>query len=98
MPYPPVDHVRLFDAGAQAIEASVNLGYHSLVHHFISDELPAFFGVEAGEERIWVAAVAEDARRVGQEDEFLGLYMRGHRSGRGVGVHIEPLLLGIPGE
>src|SRR5262245_45242729 len=84
VPESAVDHVRLLDAGPEAVQARLDLRDHARVDDAAGDQVTAAGGVEAGDERALIAAVAQDAGRVGEEDEFLDLEVGGHRRSRGV--------------
>src|SRR5207249_2426260 len=72
VPQPAVDDVRLADAAAEAVQAGLHLGDHAGVDHAALDQLPAAPGIDAADQRRLIAAVTEDAGRVGQQHELLG--------------------------
>src|SRR5947209_19880728 len=68
---PAVDDVRLADAGAQALQAGLDLGDHPLVDHAALDQLAAAARVQAALQRGRLAAVQQDSRRVREQDQLL---------------------------
>ena len=54
-------------------------------------KIAAAGGVEVRTRSMSDPAVAENARRVGEKDEFLGLQMSGHSRGGGVGIDVQPV-------
>src|SRR5437762_9607500 len=67
MSEPPVDHVRLADAGTEALQTGFHLRNHAFVNSAALNELPASARIEAAQERTFVFLVLENAGRVGQD-------------------------------
>src|SRR5579871_3786405 len=90
-----VDHVRLADPGAEAVQAGLDLGNHAFVNDAAGDQLPTAGGIQAADEGTLVAAVHEDAGRVGEEHQFFSAQLPGHGGGGRVGVDVEPAAVGV---
>src|SRR5437764_804629 len=98
MSEPPVDHVRLADAGTEALQTGFHLRNHAFVNSAALNELPASARIKAAQERTFVFLVLENAGRVGQDDELFGLQLSGDGGGRRVGVDVEPTPVRIQGQ
>ena len=91
MAEPAVDDVGLADARFQDCQAGLDLGDHPLVDHPPGDQVAAFVGGQTRDQAGGFVAVHEDAGRVGQEDELLGLKRLGDGGGGGVGIDVQEL-------
>src|SRR5262249_9172381 len=98
MPDAAVDHVRLANAGPQAVQARLHLGDHAGVDDAPRDQVAAAGVVEVAQQRRLVVTVLQDAGDVAQEHELLGLQVFGHGGGGGVGVDVQPAAVGPDGQ
>src|SRR5262249_12837421 len=85
-----VEDVNLADAGGEAIETGLSFGQHAGVDNSVSDELATTVNVQTGNASPSIVTIAEDARRIGQENEFVGFQSGGDGGGSRVCVHVEP--------
>ena len=77
-----VDNVGLEYPGLEAGEACLDFGNHSAVNHAFGNQLAAFLGSQSPDQaRGFITCCGEFSRRIGEEDELLGLECPGH--GRG---------------
>lgn len=84
-----INDVDLADSGSQTFEAGVDFGNHPVRDDTLLDQRPAIIRREAFEEACGVMLVSEDSRRVGEEDELLGVEVARNRRGRCIGIDIE---------
>ncbi len=84
--------------GSQARQAGLDLRDHPLVDHALGDQVAALVGRQTRDQALGFVPVAEDAGRVGQEHELLGLQRHGDGRGGGVGVHVEPAAVVVLGQ
>ncbi len=80
-----IDDMNALDAIACGIERRADLGEHAAGQGAIGDHVIDLFRRHAGDQP---ARLVEDARRVGQQDQLLGLENFGDLAGHDIGVDV----------
>ena len=81
----------------QGANTALGLWGHAALHHPIGDQLPGLAEAELTNQGGRVVLIAQYSRRIGEQDQLLGLQRRRQLAGHRVGIDVVGLAIGIGG-